>query len=437
MRSSGRVRRVLLPAVVLLATLTSAGLLTASAIDTPCLGFVDVPGQGPSCPIDGGWEVILEDGTRLPTHGADRPRSEPEGPVASSLGVTPPEAPPTCAPAGTYGGLAIYARPQSSPDNYASERNDILTAVKQANGVLRMEGAEMGRSVSFRMRCDAAGEVLVANVPVPLSDTAQSFAQITQALKNKGYTAIDTKYWVFWDGDTSCTGCAGQGTLYYDDRLVLENYNNAASGTVPMFAIAYTTTYFDFDVILHEAAHNLGAVQRSAPHTTAAGHCNDGKDIMCYADGGSSSSYSSGVCADRKWFDCGHDDYFHVSPPAGSYLATRWNLGSTLNRFIDFSPSCDFARADTLTLGLLGVGWEGVASKTFDGIPSTCWNTPFMVAGEDPFLADVDVCWLDGTTQISCASAAGEEIGKVPSGTTAMRVTAYTAYNTRVWIALG
>ena len=429
--------RALLPLVIVLAAFASSGL-TAGALDHPCVGFVDVPGQGPSCPVEGGWEVILEDGSRVPTHGPDMAAAEPEGPVAAYLGVTPPEAPPTCAPSGTYGGRVIYARPSSAQDRYADQRDDIIRAVKEANGVLRIEAAEMGRSISFRIRCDASGEIAVANEPLPLSDTPQSFAAITQALKNRGYTAIDTKYWVFWDGDTSCSGCAGQGTLYYDDRLILENYNNGAPGTVPMFAIAYTTTYFDHDVILHEAAHNLGAVQKTAPHTSGGGHCNDDKDIMCYRDGGpSSGGYSAGVCSDREWFDCNHDDYFHVNPPVGNYLATHWNLGSGLNRFIDFSPTCDFAGAGTLALGLAGVAWEGIASRTYSGIPSACWGKPFMVAGEDPLLADVDVCWYAVSTQLGCSADFGEEIGTVPAGATALRIEAFTGYNTRVWFSLG
>ena len=36
-------------------------------------------------------------------------------------------------------------------------------------------------------------------------------------------------------------------------------------------------------------------------------------------------------------FDCHKDDYFHTSPGGSNYLATHWNLGNSLNRFIDFT----------------------------------------------------------------------------------------------------
>jgi alpha-tubulin suppressor-like RCC1 family protein len=35
-------------------------------------------------------------------------------------------------------------------------------------------------------------------------------------------------------------------------------------------------------------------------------------------------------------YDCGHDDYFDAAPEPGEYLASHWNVGSTLNRFIAF-----------------------------------------------------------------------------------------------------
>ena len=86
-------------------------------------------------------------------------------------------------------------------------------------------------------------------------------------------------------------------------------------------------------VMLHEITHNLGAVQNAAPHTTGNGHCNDRYDVMCYPDGGPTSSPTYpcpkiGGVVDET-FDCNGDDYFNPTPAAGSYLATHWNVFSS------------------------------------------------------------------------------------------------------------
>ena len=92
---------------------------------------------------------------------------------------------------------------------------------------------------------------------------------------------------------------------------------------------------------MHENAHNQGAVQYSSPQSTGSGgHCSQGHDVLCYApDGGDRNQVLSIACADRVHFDCEGDDYFDPSPEPGEYLATHWNLGSPLNRFIVFSDA--------------------------------------------------------------------------------------------------
>ncbi len=89
---------------------------------------------------------------------------------------------------------------------------------------------------------------------------------------------------------------------------------------------------------LHEMSHTMGAVQFSAPHTSAGpegarGHCYDGSDVMCYPDGLSPTvAYDPTVCPRaasgpmRQLYDCNGDDYFNPSPAPTSYLATHWNL---------------------------------------------------------------------------------------------------------------
>jgi hypothetical protein len=70
----------------------------------------------------------------------------------------------------------------------------------------------------------------------------------------------------------------------------------------------------------------------AAPHSTSYAHCIDGEDLMCYDDDSpESASFDDGVCPKAsgvipQTYDCGHDDYYNPDPPAGSYLATHWNV---------------------------------------------------------------------------------------------------------------
>lgn len=89
---------------------------------------------------------------------------------------------------------------------------------------------------------------------------------------------------------------------------------------------------FETRMFLHELLHTLGAVQESAPHATAGGHCVDGSDVMCYRDRTARSAlYTDRVCAEGQGaigeaLDCDGDDYFNPAPAPGSYLASHWNV---------------------------------------------------------------------------------------------------------------
>ena len=91
---------------------------------------------------------------------------------------------------------------------------------------------------------------------------------------------------------------------------------------------AGTTSRSHVDTAIHEISHNLGAVQRSAPHRSASWHCIDEADILCYDDDGSGgfATYTACNSSTGQLYDCNRDDYFNPAPAAGSYLATHWNL---------------------------------------------------------------------------------------------------------------
>jgi hypothetical protein len=106
---------------------------------------------------------------------------------------------------------------------------------------------------------------------------------------------------------------------------------------------------------LHEISHNLGAVQWSSPHSTQPagfslpryGHCWQGADVMCYVEDGGAAHAMQYDCprvggAIPQAYDCGRDDYFNPAPPAGSYLATHWNVydSAFLAPCAQIAPAC-------------------------------------------------------------------------------------------------
>ncbi|MGQ0535078.1 MAG: hypothetical protein ACT4PT_03295 [Methanobacteriota archaeon] len=310
----------------------------APGAETPCPGFVHVPGQGPSCPVSGGWQVLLSGGGLLLSHGPDRiPHADSVlGESVGRGGIAP-----TCvegADAGPHGAL-VYARPSDAADAYEELAPALRTLAAEANAVLSAEAAAFGVGASFRMLCDA-GVLAVAHVVLPTPAAETTFATIAEDLALQGFDHENAKYWVWYDGAVSCDGCGGQANVWDDDRATSKNRNNRGG---VFYAVTYGRNYWPQSLgprgaltMLHEAVHNLGAVQKSAPHSSGSWHCSDGRDVMCYDDKGPDATQRA-VCEGAHVLDCNHDDYFHPAPPPGSYLSGHWNVASRENRWIAWS----------------------------------------------------------------------------------------------------
>ena len=324
-----RSSRVLAPLVLALLALppVMADEPGTAAASSACLVPVaHVEDVGPACPrADGLLEVFDASLRSLGTiHGSDPVPAGPEPDVAAS-GTSP-----ACVDGatGTYYVQVIYARATNDADAYAAQLSTIRWMVGAANQLVDQAGLATGSPASLKVKC-VAGVVEVKNEVLPTAAASATFSTIVSDLRAKGYADPKVKYWVFYD-DTSACSCAGQGHVYGDSSPGVTNANNGNAQST--FAIDYG--YNSTRTWLHELGHNLGAVQNDAPRTTGAYHCTDGRDTMCYNDGGpNGASYTTSTCA-VEVFDCNKDTYFHTNPPPGSYLATRWNLGSAVNRYI-------------------------------------------------------------------------------------------------------
>ncbi|MBT2406138.1 RICIN domain-containing protein [Streptomyces sp. ISL-87] len=207
-----------------------------------------------------------------------------------------------------------YSEYVASFRKWAADADVIYSAsAKETGGV---------RHIRYVTAADCTPTVL--NIELPASALSE-FSATNAALAGKGLDRRDRKYMIFADTQVYC----GIGTFNGDERPGQNNLSN--------FGPSYGRTdsgCWGGHTAAHELGHNLGAVNNSAPNTSRGAHCTDEWDVMCYSD---TPYYPQmrNVCtnqASENILDCNHDDYFHTSPKAGSYLATHWNIAD--NQFL-------------------------------------------------------------------------------------------------------
>ncbi|HET9769263.1 MAG TPA: hypothetical protein VFS16_00140 [Acidimicrobiia bacterium] len=219
---------------------------------------------------------------------------------------------------------AVYAVPANRPNRSATVIPAIRsTYAPRIDWQLNQSAAETGGEahVTFVTEpgTDGTGCRLAVSVAQLSPSAVDSFSDTVTELKALGFNRPDRKYLVWTDADVLC----GVGSMYSDSRPGQGNLNN---GYAAMYARVDTGCWGYAEG--HELMHNLGAVQRSAPHATAAGHCTDVPDDMCYDDDGNGPATMTTACAGRSsaLFDCNHDDYFYAGvPPASNWLSNHWN----------------------------------------------------------------------------------------------------------------
>ena len=187
-----------------------------------------------------------------------------------------------------------------------------------------------GRRVRFVTAPLPDGRCQVDVRVVFLSPTGDdTFGNMRQQLSTQGLTRADRKYLVWVD---TAVGICGLGEVYNDDRPGQDNLNNRG----PMFARVDAPCWGFAET--HELLHTMGAVQRTAPNASAAGHCVQENDAMCYADAAGITMTSKCPTLPVQWVDCGLDDYFAAAPQAQSYLATKWNVANSAYLHPDVAP---------------------------------------------------------------------------------------------------
>jgi hypothetical protein len=390
------------PVTLALAGLALLGLPVVpagAAASDPLDGYRQVPGLGLARELpSGSFELFKDRGSGLVVHGHDTASMIPslDRTQAQTFSATEP----ACVTSGTSYAHVIYAYPFDRASRHASMAEHIRDLVRDNTGRLVEEAGEFGASRKYRVLCNGSNQITVSNVGVGVASITD-FNALTLDLENKGYNSNTVKYWVWFDGTTG-PGILGTGHVYDNSSPSSSNPNNGGGSSQAMFAVLWGdeagVPQYEATTWMHENGHNMGAVVSDAPNSSGNLHCTDDQDIMCYIDGGAQATccFRSNVCTDREHFDCRHDDYFHPSPTSG-FLTNHWNIGSTVNRFLDATS------AITLRFALSAVSVnedEGSVTLTVDRIGSTT-GTVGVTASTSPGTASAGSDFTTTSTPLS------------------------------------
>jgi hypothetical protein len=287
---------------------------------------------------------------------------------------------------------AIYAVPADRTDRSATVIPTIRsTYAPRVDWQFNTSAAETGGEahVTLVTEPDAAGtgcQLAVAVVHLTAAGD-DSFSSTVAELKAQGFNRPERKYLVWTDATVLC----GVGSLYSDSKPGLTNLNN---GYAPMYA-RVDAACWDY-AEGHELMHTLGAVQSGAPHATAAGHCFDEPDEMCYDDDGNGPVTMLTVCAGRSdsLFDCNHDDYFYAgTPPLLNWLAVHWNtynsnwlLRAPLPSVatVPLPPGSSTGSTGSTGTGTTGTGTTGIIGTVTGPIGTILTGVPPLPVGPSP-----------------------------------------------------
>lgn len=341
MRYQGPHRRRAAPAAIAGVVAITLALLGGGAHAGPSAAPGGVPGDDPARGMVYGGLVAAAGGpcaglfriaTITPamcTHGPD------PAPAGLSVKRSVPPMPPVragsqalavCEGDGASGRRVEVLYVRGSTSRYNQYLETFRALAEGVDAIFDASARETGGSRHVRYvteTVNGACRPVVRDVRIPDSAlNANDWAPLLNAVRAAGYTRTDRKYLQFVDANVYC----GIGGFAGDTRKADNNRSNSG----PEYARADNGCW-SASVAAHELGHTLGAVNNNAPNGSGHAHCTDEWDVMCYKDGPEVVIQTR--CADRahnQRLDCNHDDYYHTSPAAGSYLATFFNVADNL-----------------------------------------------------------------------------------------------------------
>ncbi|HEY6730608.1 MAG TPA: hypothetical protein VI039_06245 [Solirubrobacterales bacterium] len=247
------------------------------------------------------------------------------------------ETAPTCSVDGQRVVVVFTHRPgDPTPTPVATLRS----IVNRMNYKLRSESLASSfnaRALQLVVSCNSSSEVQIFDVATASNDIGVVDSTLKSVLGDpKDHNAV--KYLAF---DTqSHPSASGIALKYSDAKKSGENFNAVYTATALVYGGSWST-----HVTLHELFHTFGATQYPAgnppPFASPFGHCTDGNDLLCYADG-PGVIYSETRCPAAEGYeqpaklplDCGYDTYFDSLTEPGEWLSQYWNSGGPENPFV-------------------------------------------------------------------------------------------------------
>ena len=332
--------------------------LRPGAHDGPCGGGLEIPlasdkvlcTHGPDAAPAGvtvGEPRSVDDLVRATLQLPEVAASQAQGRAATGAGTASAEAaasavaasagPITCVGDGVSGNRvqAIYAVAADRPDRFGEIAPLIEQWAGYTDSVFAISAAQTGGTRHVRYVTNPDCTLDVEKVVLSAAGDDNIMNTINEMV-DLGYNRSDRKYLIWMDATMYC----GIAQIFHDDRPGQDNLSNVRSGYARVDQNCWGAAY---SVEAHELVHSLGGVQPSAPHGTDRFHCTDEEDRMCYKDATDVVLSFDCPLENAYYLDCNHDDYFHSHPPAGSYLATHWNVADS--SFLFRGPIDDPANA--------------------------------------------------------------------------------------------
>lgn len=234
----------------------------------------------------------------------------------------------------------IYLRKPNQPALNNARTRYLRDLVATVNYIFKDSAAKTRGDIKVRWVRNSDCSVSVKEIVTSQSATITTYEGVKAAMIAAGKTSNDRKFMAFvpvphQNWSSTAGGVCGAATLHrglFTDGPAQNNIHNTRVGYAALW-YGNARSCWTPEYTAHELVHNLGGVQDTAPHTSGNGHCTDGRDVMCYPDGGpNAGNYTQTVCPAELFdyvLDCGNDDYFHSNPPAGSYLSQRWNVANS------------------------------------------------------------------------------------------------------------